>query len=408
MNHLPFFSLILLSLATMIHSCEEAHPPSSETQLPSRTWYKGNLHTHSYWSDGDEFPERIMAWYKSRGYHFLALSDHNRLAEGEFWKEIPEGDMYQEAFQAYRDTFGDEWVSYRQVEGKTEVKLKTYAEYKPLFEEEGVFHIIQSEEITDQFEGKPLHLNATNIQALIEPQGGSSVLDVLQNNIDAVIQQRAQTGESVIVHVNHPNFGYAVSVHDMIALKGERFFEVYNGHPAVHNLGDSIHIGTEEMWDLINIAYLQAGKPLMYGLATDDSHHYHEFDSKWSNSGRGWVRVAADSLETDALIAAMESGDFYASTGVELLDLVVEDNRLSLVVDAEAGVQYEIAFIGCKTGESQTKVLQQSTGTEAHFQLEKDHLFVRARILSDKDHPNPVEHILKEQAWTQPVMWTSE
>lgn len=45
-------------------------------------WWKGNLHTHSFWSDGDEFPETIMDWYKSRGYHFAALSDHNRIAEG--------------------------------------------------------------------------------------------------------------------------------------------------------------------------------------------------------------------------------------------------------------------------------------------------------------------------------------
>ena len=48
----------------------------------NRKWYKGNLHTHSYWSDGDEFPEMITDWYKSAGYHFMALSDHNILAEG--------------------------------------------------------------------------------------------------------------------------------------------------------------------------------------------------------------------------------------------------------------------------------------------------------------------------------------
>jgi hypothetical protein len=30
----------------------------------------GNLHTHSYWSDEDDFPEMIMDWYKTRGYDF--------------------------------------------------------------------------------------------------------------------------------------------------------------------------------------------------------------------------------------------------------------------------------------------------------------------------------------------------
>lgn len=47
-----------------------------------KQWFRGNLHTHSYWSDGDEFPEMIMDWYKSHGYQFVALSDHNILAEG--------------------------------------------------------------------------------------------------------------------------------------------------------------------------------------------------------------------------------------------------------------------------------------------------------------------------------------
>jgi hypothetical protein len=44
-------------------------------------WYKGNTHTHSYWSDGDDFPEMIMDWYKSHGYDFISLSDHNTLAK---------------------------------------------------------------------------------------------------------------------------------------------------------------------------------------------------------------------------------------------------------------------------------------------------------------------------------------
>src|SRR3954462_5513797 len=58
------------------------------TAASAQSWYKGNLHTHSYWSDGDDFPEMIMDWYKSHGYQFVALSDHNTLQEGEKWKLI--------------------------------------------------------------------------------------------------------------------------------------------------------------------------------------------------------------------------------------------------------------------------------------------------------------------------------
>src|SRR4051812_26967133 len=45
-------------------------------------YWKGNLHTHSFWSDGDDFPEMIADWYRDKGYHFLSLSDHNVLSEG--------------------------------------------------------------------------------------------------------------------------------------------------------------------------------------------------------------------------------------------------------------------------------------------------------------------------------------
>src|SRR5690606_15615515 len=70
-----------------------------------RKWYKGNLHTHSYWSDGDEFPEMIMDWYKGRDYDFVALTDHNILAQGEKWVVVRKGRIYEDAFEKYLAKF---------------------------------------------------------------------------------------------------------------------------------------------------------------------------------------------------------------------------------------------------------------------------------------------------------------
>ncbi len=380
-----------------------AAQPSVSAQ--NRTnWYKGNLHTHSYWSDGDEFPERIMAWYKSRGYHFLALSDHNTLAEGEKWITVKQKPEHLRDFDKYLEEFGTDWVVYKKEENNIRVRLKTYAEYKPLFEEPGRFLILQAEEITDRYDKKPVHLNATNIQKHFEPQGGGSVAQVLQNNIDAVLKYREESGTPAMVHVNHPNFGYAISLADMIELRGERFFEVYNGHNAVHNLGDSTHMSTEEMWDLINIAYLDQQKPLIYGLATDDSHHYHESGQKFANAGRGWVMVQADSLHPGALIDAMERGQFYASTGVELRKLHFSQNKLTLRVKKAPGVRYTIQFIGCRQGDRQTHILKEKRGSKARFKLDENLRFVRAVVTSDKLQENPVETYRFEKAWTQPVV----
>lgn len=382
--------------------------PTEKTEQQTKTWYKGNLHTHSYWSDGDEFPEMIMDWYKTKGYDFTVLSDHNRLAEGDYWIEIRKGEIYQKAFEKYLAKYDSNWVKYKIDSGNINVKLKTYEEYKPLFEDPGKFLIIQSEEITDRFENKHVHMNATNIQKFIKPQGGSSVVEVMQNNIDAVRKQREETGVPMIIHLNHPNFHYSITLEDMIQIKGERFFEVFNGHPGVHNFGDSVHIGTEEMWDLINIAYSKDKKPLLLGLGTDDSHHYHNIDSKWSNAGRGWIMVQADTLSPESLIGAMENGQFYASSGVTLSDVNLENNVLKIEVEPEPGIEYEISVIGCNIGDEETQILETIKGTSAKYALSEKTNFVRVKVISTKLHSNPIETAIYEMAWTQPVTYSRQ
>ncbi len=392
---------ILALLAFLLYSC------ASETDtktIQDKKWYKGNLHTHSYWSDGDEFPEMIMAWYKVRGYHFLALSDHNILADQEKWITIAEEATYQNAFTDYLQEYGDDWVQHQMEGNQIKVKLKKLNEYRSLFEEEDKFLVIQSEEISDEYDHKPIHLNATNIQQLIDPQGGSSVRDVMQRNIDAVLAQGKAMGVPMLPHVNHPNFHYAIGLDDMIALERERFFEVYNGHPQVQNLGDSTHMSTEEMWDLINIAYFNDNKPLMYGLATDDAHHYHVKGKKWSNAGRGWIMVHATDLSPRALIEAMEDGEFYASTGVILEEIFFDGKTLNVRVVPEANTSYQIEFVGYKQGENSTETLAEIKGDFASFTLEDDVQFVRCRIISSQRQENPVEDYVYEMAWTQPVI----
>jgi len=191
----------------------------------------------------------------------------------------------------------------------------------------------------------------------------------------------------------------------MIALQGEQFFEVFNGHPQVFNLGDSLHIDTETMWDQINIAYLNSGKPPLYGLATDDSHNYHSLDSKMSNTGRGWIYVNADTLSARSLINAMEQGQFYASSGVKLEMLELIDNTLQIEVVRD-GSDYQIQFIGCSKTDSETRILKEVPGNTASFVLTPDLLFVRAKVISSKAPDNPIENMAHQTAWTQPLFYS--
>jgi len=377
-------------------------------QSQSLRWYKGNTHTHSLWSDGDDFPEMIMNYYKSNGYDFISLSDHNVLASGEKWVAIPTHPFRQKRYKEYIEKYGNNWVAQkRDSAGLISVRLKTLEEYRPLFQEKDKFLIITAEEITDQYQSKPIHINAINIRELIKPQGGNSVADVMQKNLDAVYAQRERTGELMFAHINHPNFHWAIKIEDMMQLKGERFFEVYNGHPHVHNYGDSATIGMEELWDRLLIHYITEGRDLVYGLATDDAHHYIEYKVGNSNPGRGWIMVRAPELSAGALISAMEKGDFYSTTGVELQEVEFKDRKLYIAVNPDQGVKYTIQFWGAgRSVNSKSKggiLLKEVKGIKGSYKLRKKHLYVRSKIISTKPKENPFAHGDVETAWTQPV-----
>lgn len=366
-------------------------------------WYKGNLHTHSLWSDGDDFPEMIIQYYKDNDYQFIALSDHNTIGDSEFWYEIREREVKNKTLEKYQNRFGD-WVETKIDSGKTLVRLKTFEEFRSKLQVPDSFLVIKSEEVTSSFEKKPVHINVTNIEEKIHPIRGTSVLDVMQRTLDAVHEQRKRFKTPMFAHINHPNFGYGISADDLKQLNGERFFEVYNGHPAVNNEGDDIHIDTETIWDLVNIHYHNEGKPLLFGIATDDSHNYHSFSSEDSNTGRGWVMVNCKKLAVEDIISAMEKGDFYASTGVHLKKLHTDKKQIEIEVDPEFGVIYEIIFIGYQKGAEDVVELKKVIGNSASYTFQKEDVFVRVSINSDAKKDNPIIKDETKKAWTQPLL----
>ncbi|HET6409822.1 MAG TPA: hypothetical protein VFG14_18170 [Chthoniobacteraceae bacterium] len=395
---------------------------------PEPRWWKGNLHTHSLWSDGDDYPEMIAAWYKERGYHFLALSDHNVLSDHERWIPIAKNKGGELALSKYVAKYGEQWVERREVEGVAQVRLRMLSEFRTKLEEAGRFLMIQSEEITARYQSTPIHINATNIREFIAPRTGNSMVEVMQNNINAVKQQREKTGVPMFPHINHPNFGWAITAEELMQLENERFFEVYNGHPQVHNEGDELHASTDRIWDIILTERLaELGKQPLFGLAVDDSHHYHNEPKKNSRSGRGWVMVRSAALTPEALIAAMEAGDFYASSGVTLKNVSQTKGELVIEIDGERGVTYRTEFIGTRRGYDRTRtpilaengmplrvtqryskdigtVLSSVDGTSARYALKGDEIYVRARITSSRQKADPSSAGEFEQAWTQPLV----
>lgn len=387
--------LFLLLISIMLFSCND--------KVNEQNWHKGNLHTHSLWSDGDDFPEMIIQWYKDHHYQFIALSDHNTIANSEYWYELKDRDLKNKSLEKYQKRFGD-WVETKIDSNKKLVRLKRFDEFRSKLEEKDSFIVIKSEEVTSSFERKPIHINVTNIQDKIEPIKGSSVIEVMQKTLDVVHQQRERLNVPMFAHINHPNFGYGIDVEDMKKLNGERFFELFNGHPSVNNEGDEDHIDMETMWDLINIHYYENGKPLLYGVATDDSHNYHSLSADLSNTGRGWVMVNAEELTPAALIAAMEEGDFYASTGIHLKKVFANNEKISVEIAPQLGVNYEIVFMGYREGSDEVVALKRVVGTSASYAIQNNDIFVRANVNSDALKESPPLTKETKKAWTQPFL----
>lgn len=425
-----------------------AEPAAAASAAPR--WFKGNLHTHTLWSDGDDYPEMVADWFKRNGYHFLALSDHNVMQEGQRWFELKapvsmKGEVIQrgggEVLQKYLRRFGPDWVEQRETAGKKEVRLKPLAEYRPLFDEPGRFLMIPGEEVTSNWkraktatepeQGGPVHMNVTNPRDFIAPIPGDNALDIMQRTTNAVLEQRQKTGQPMFLHLNHPNFVWGVTAEELMQVHHEKFFEVYNGHPGVNNEGDATRLSMDAMWDAILTRRLSELKlDVMYGIGVDDSHHYHTIALGKSNAGRGWVMVRARQLTPESIIHAMEAGDFYSSSGVTLSDLTRTGNQLAVEIKAEPGVTYVTKFIGTRRGYDPTSqlvsapageparkglphrryskdvgtVLAEVTGTRASYTLKGDEIYVRAKIVSSKPKVNGSVAGEFETAWIQPIV----
>ena len=314
--------LLLLALAALQGlSTSPGQTPAAQT-APALQWFKGNTHAHTLESDGDSAPEVVARWYKEHGYNFLVLTDHNVLT---------------------------------QIDGLN-------AKYAA----PGVFTLIRGEEVSSAFEGKAVHVNGIDTRERIGRQEGTSIVEILQKSVDAV---RAQDG---VPHINHPNFTWALTPEQLRSVRNNKLFEIYNGHPQVNNAGGGGIAGTEAAWDAI----LTSGV-LLYGIAVDDAHHFKDLGNpKLAGPGRGWIMVRAASLTARAILDAMERGDFYASTGVELSDYEVTSSRMVVTVKKESSAKYRIQFIG-RGG----AVLHEALDSPATYEFRGNEGYVRARVL---------------------------
>jgi hypothetical protein len=328
---------VVFIVATAIGSANAQTSGTSEGRAlpaPKMQWYKGNTHTHTINNGGDSTPDEVVTWYRTHGYQFLVLTDHNFLTN----------------VDGLNATHG--------------------ADEK--------FLVVRGEEVTARAGDKPVHVNGLDIKKLVEAVNGTNVAETLQRNIDGI---RAAQG---VPHINHPNFGWALTTDDLRRARNYKIFEIHNGHPSVNNIGGGGVPGLEEVWDSI----LTSGN-MVYGMATDDAHTFKDPGNPMvSAPGRGWVMVRAPRLDAGALMQSLERGDFYSSTGVVLEDVVATERSLAVKIKTEGVSKYRVQFIG-RGGQILTEVADPS----ATYTFKGDEGYVRAKVIESNGR----------MAWVQPV-----
>ncbi len=346
-TRLPVYPLARLLLAASLMIAAEAGAQAR--------WFKGNTHTHSLNSDGDVPVDDVVRWYRTHGYHFTVITEH------EYFTDV--------------------------------------GPLNGIFAMPNRFLVIAGQEVTQRIADpahrlgvRQAHVNALGTSRLVPTLGerniatGMTIAETYARNGAAI---RAAGG---IVQVNHPNFIWSVPLGDMMDLPDSTLFEVWNGHPIVYNLGGTdstgqVMLSTEARWDSV----LSRGK-LLFGVADDDSHSYKPQDAEnpdMARPGRGWIWVRADTLSRDAIIRSLQRGDFYASTGITLRDLRVSSAEYALEIAPAGDRRYLTEFIGMNG-----RVLARSTTLRPSYHMKGDERYVRARISDSSGR----------MAWTQPVM----
>jgi histidinol phosphatase-like PHP family hydrolase len=413
-------------------------------------WWRGNLHMHTYWSDGRVFPEQAVDIYKNRlGYDFLALSEHNIFAgSGDHWKPVleKEGKWPPDVTKPYFDTymasaFGKEAQTRAAADGKTEVRLRSYDEVKKMFEEPGKFLLMPGVEITQVTDGINVHVNYVNLPDVVPCVKGGPLsrsmkgvhpTELLRQNAREVAALAAAQKRPAMLMLNHPQWVYLdIKAENLIENPEVRFFEVCNGGSAFAPPAEAPLKTNDPFWDAVNAFRSLKGAPLIFGTGSDDTHYYFDLgDKKAGRVGVDYTVVRSAALAPDALLAAMHAGDFYTSTGVTLDDIAFDAAKRALHVKVRPapGASYKIRFIATKKGFDQTvrtvevpavkghgartvpiyspeigKTVKLAEGTEAAYAMAADDLYVRAKIESSvpsafKGHFHPDVQV----AWTQP------
>jgi len=312
-------------------------------------YFKANLHCHSTISDGRKTVEELKKMYMEEGYSIIAFTDHDVF--------IRHNDLTDEKFLALNGF-------------EIEVNDQNYPR---------TCHIC----LIAKDKNNEIHPLWSNGDYLIG--NGSKYKDQVKYDetkppfvrhytpacINEIFRVARESG--FFSTYNHPGWS-------------KEYFDQYGQYEGMDAM-EIVNYGciTEGYLDYNPIQYedfLKQGKKI-YCVAADDNHNGFPRESKHWDSFGGFVYIGAKELTYEAVMAALEKGDFYASRGPQIYDLTYDPETREVTAKFSKAVKAMVctdAFCG-----NCVAFPEGDTFTEAKFVLKHQPTYFRLTV-EDENH----------------------
>ncbi|MFP4661680.1 MAG: hypothetical protein ACLFPF_05780 [Halanaerobiales bacterium] len=172
-------------------------------------------------------------------------------------------------------------------------------------------------------------------------------------------------GISILCHPNWKRWDYW-SAEEMENLEGYTGIEVYNS--VIDRMVGSSEAFDE--WDYL----LSIGKKV-WGFANDDFY-------KSEDVNKAWNVVRVEKKDEESIVNSIREGNFYISTGVNIYDIFMEEDKIIVESDAD-----KLRFISCG------RILSEVLSSKAVFDINDFKGYLRVEAIKEDG----------TRAWSQPV-----
>ena len=354
--------------------------------------FKANLHCHSTHSDGKLLPQEIADLYFAEGYQILCIADHDAYGDQDGdgahdWNldgqvmslARPRGEGSKPHFPCNEDAGREAYL--RDYTRTAAEQSRPWVGDNWKIDREGKLLMLPGFE--DHFTGPHIVVNGFPIHT-----AGSDVA-----RFRGTTDYRAVTQEAGgVVYLPHPNEWEDEPEFFLDHPERRRFdgIEVVNGYLMRHG-GQESPAGkrgfARRLWDGI----LSAGVSC-WGFGNDDMHT----DGRDGGGGpfSAWSQVWADALSREDVLQALRSGCFYATTGVSVSSLTLEDGKICVATENGSRVRF--------VGRGGTTLLEAELSS-AEYRVVGDEGYVRVECASNELRWPAEQPELLQWAFCQPL-----